>query len=777
MAEVEPDQCAMCERGPLMARVLKHPVLFILAAFLALGVTYIHLTPPFETPDEYGHYAYVRFLAEERQLPPLVVSSHEWEQGQFHQPPLYYIVGALLAGPRDTDAWQTAYPRNRFAALGQPNSPGNKNAVVHPASATVETQRTDYALRLLRALSLACSAITIWLTYCLALTIAPRQRWLALGAAAILAFNPQFLFISASANNDVMVTVLAAAVLLLCTRVARQGAQPYRTPIILGVLGGLAALAKLSGQASLGLVPCAYLIHYGRGGRRRLWPDLLRPLLLCAASAVLVGGWWYLRNACSYNDPLGMLNYAAIFSVHDQPLPLVQAAAIMYEALPSYWGVFGWMNVLAPKPYYVAMRSLTVLACIGLLLRGIKAWHRQLWPSPASRRAGLVAGVWALVMLALILRWTQTITRTQGRLLFPAAGVFGFLMVLGLTGWLPRGWRPTATRAMIILLLAAAAAMPWAVIAPSYTVPARMQASELPEDLSWLEIRYGDQITLIGARVLSEEAIPGESVWVRLYWRAESSLDQSYIEGVQLVGPGGERLGGRDTLPAMGLYPTTHWSPGEVIIDDCAVPVNIDASGPVAAAIRVSLYAERYEEALPVTDARGTALGPSAEIARVRLARHGPWDGGTPTRVLSVNLDDLVGLYGYDLDASQADEDVIALDLALYWESLKPVSESYTVLVHLLDRTGSIVGQADSPPLGGSFATEYWQVGDQMRDTYRLAVSRDLMGESLRLRVGLYLPTTNERLAVKDSDPRTDYVTIGPFRLTAEGVVFDQVSS
>ncbi len=128
-------------------------LLLIPCAYLVVGATYVQQTPPFETPDEYGHYAYVRYLYEERRLPPLFVSSHEWEQGQMHQPPLYYGLGALLVGPLDTDAWQQAHPRNEFAALGQPHTLGNRNAVLHPATPTIETLRTANALRVSRALS------------------------------------------------------------------------------------------------------------------------------------------------------------------------------------------------------------------------------------------------------------------------------------------------------------------------------------------------------------------------------------------------------------------------------------------------------------------------------------------------------------------------------------------------------------------------------------------------------------------------------------------------
>ncbi len=128
-------------------------------------------------------------------------------------------------------------------------------------------------------------------------------------------------------------------------------------------------------------------------------------------------------------------------------------------------------------------------------------------------------------MLGLILRWTQTITRAQGRLLFLAGGVFSFLLVLGLTGLAPRRWRPSVVVGISLLLLAASAAMPWTVIRPAYAMPPRIASQEIPADLARLEVTYGDQIRLIGAQVLSAEAAAGQPVWVRLYWRAEDRLE------------------------------------------------------------------------------------------------------------------------------------------------------------------------------------------------------------------------------------------------------------
>lgn len=64
--------------------------IFVLALAVRLG--YAFVTPPFQAPDEYSHYSYVRFIHESHQLPVQPSTTTRPEQLQFHQPPLYYTL-------------------------------------------------------------------------------------------------------------------------------------------------------------------------------------------------------------------------------------------------------------------------------------------------------------------------------------------------------------------------------------------------------------------------------------------------------------------------------------------------------------------------------------------------------------------------------------------------------------------------------------------------------------------------------------------------------------
>jgi len=81
---------------------------------------------------------------------------------------------------------------------------------------------------------------------------------------------------------------------------------------------------------------------------------------------------------------------------------------------------------------------------------------------------------------------------------------------------------------------------------------------------------------------------------------------------------------------------------------------------------------------------------------------------------LRANLDNQVMLVGYSLNTPQilAGETLL---LTLTWQALADVSTSYTVFTHLLDGDNRIWAQVDSVPVGGTYPTSEWSVGEVVR--------------------------------------------------------------
>src|SRR5690606_32578831 len=111
-------------------------------------------------------------------------------------------------------------------------------------------RQSALAVHLARAASTVLGIITIVATYGIGRLLLPRY---ALIAAALLALNPQFIFMSAVVNNDNLVVALCSLLLWWTLWQGQQRHLPWWHYLLAGVLWGCAALSKLTGL-SIGLV-------------------------------------------------------------------------------------------------------------------------------------------------------------------------------------------------------------------------------------------------------------------------------------------------------------------------------------------------------------------------------------------------------------------------------------------------------------------------------------------------------------------------------------------
>lgn len=83
--------------------------------------------------------------------------------------------------------------------------------------------------------------------YAMAQSIAPGRQDLALLALAIVAFNPQFLFMSSEITNDALLVTLSTARLAQCLYQIRWGVRPGLM-LMLSLIMAAGALTKASGM-------------------------------------------------------------------------------------------------------------------------------------------------------------------------------------------------------------------------------------------------------------------------------------------------------------------------------------------------------------------------------------------------------------------------------------------------------------------------------------------------------------------------------------------------
>lgn len=123
-----------------------------------------------------------------------------------------------------------------------------------------------------------------------------------------------------------------------------------------------------------------------------------------------------------------------------------------------------------------------------------------------------------------------------------------------------------------------------------------------------------------------------------------------------------------------------------------------------------------------------------------------------PTHPLDSYLGGAIRLRGYTIAGEDALRAGGAMTVTLFWESVAPVEEDFTVFVHLLDAAGRLAGQHDSPPLQGWYPTSRWTPGVLVPDPHPVTLSTGLVPGRYRLLVGMYRRPSIERLPATRPD-------------------------
>ena len=762
------------------------PILAILAAYLALAVTYGLVNPLFEAPDEPQHFWFIKHVADHGALPVQGEQGVETWAQEGSQPPLYYLVSAPLLVLIDTDDAAELLWFNPHVNMGVPLKEGNKNVYIHTARERFPWRGTALALHLVRLLSTLMGAGTVLATYGIMRLVFPQQRALAAAAAALNAFTPQFLFISSAANNDNLVTLLSSWTLYA---ILRLWARPlsWRAGLSLGLLAGLATLAKLSGLGLLALIGLALLILCRQG---RPWPTLLAIGATAGAVAALVAGWWFLRNLRLYGDLTGLSAMLDVFGWREVTPGL---AALLGEAEGlriSYWAIFGWFNILSYPPLYKLLDALLLVAVAGLGYGAVRRWRwadaaRVVAPLPWAW--ALLSAGWSILLLVALVRWTRMTSGTQGRLLFPAISAISGMIVYGWSRWLPRrrapgpdasapvcgddfsrfvprsgrksslhGPGPAGYLAWAIALCFGlwAALCPFLHIAPAYARPPILTLDDIPAAAQPAQITYGDAFRLVATEFDRASLAPGETLHITAYWECLREVERDYSLYAHLFGLDGQALGQVDTYPGQGTYPTSLWKAGQVIQDRYAIVVAPEApaeSLPTLARVQIGPYLlGDAAERLPMRDGEGRPVL-SPLVGRVRVAAKNP-SSYAISHPLSVTFGQRIALLGYDLELDRAKPGE-ALTLTLYWRALRQPDADYTVFAHVAGEAG-LAGQGDGQPAGGDYPTWAWQPGDVVRDVRQIAIRSDAAPGTYQLVVGLYQLATGQRLTAEDGSDR-----------------------
>lgn len=699
----------------------------IAAGFVLLALVYAAVTPPFEAPDEGSHFLYTHNLLETGQLPRLEDRATVFasKSVQRHHPPLYYVVGAALIAGTDRADVDAYLQFNPYATIGQ-SQVNNQNVFLHPLRTDGDTAR---AIWLLRLYSIALATGTLWCIY-RAVTLAYERASTGLLAMALVAVMPSFIFISASINNDNLVTLCFAAGVWWLLRMWRRETVTRRDAVLLGVILSAAALSKISGLMLVGIAYPTLIVAWWAGRLSR--QELVRALGISLALLALLAGWWYARNWSLYGDPLALEATDRIWGrgeVTWTPTMISREARGTWESL---WMVLGNLNIHGPRWLYTYIAVICVIGAAGALWSMVRQ-PRQRLPSL------FLSVVWLFVVGALIMA-TRQINVSQGRILFPGLAALAGLLV---NGWLAWGGRRLAGL-LIMPLAVIALSAPFTALRPAWLPP--QPVSRLPDDAQPVDA-YAATLHLLAYELLDQQVAPGATVGIDLYLQGQHSANPvlfvKALDPLTLAS-----VGGVDTYPGMAL--TATFDPHQIYRVRVRFTVDqaLDAPRQLALAVGWRIPADDMAAArtLAWAGADGTPLA-SLLLAGPTLVDPA-YQAPMSAQVAEVTFGDAIRLTGYTLSAARLAPGE-ALHVTLLWEALAALDDDWTVTLALDGLDGA---QHDGMIAG--YPTSAWVRGVTVADPRVIQIPADAAPGTYYLRVGWYRLADGVRLPVQDPSAR-----------------------
>ena len=234
----------------------------------------------------------------------------------------------------------------------------------------------------------------------------------------------------------------------------------------------------------------------------------------------------------------------------------------------------------------------------------------------------------------------------------------------------------------------------------------------------------GERFRLLGQSELPTTIRAGDTLPVVVYWRAlDDDMDTNYAVVMQLVNRADGQILVEVEQSHPNNIPTSGWATGLYVRNawELTIPA---AALPVQYALRVGFHDPDSGEMLPTAD--DTAAATSTMIALGQLWVLPPTEPKPPTEP-RVRYGDAIELLGARTDGTT---------LTLYWRANAPVSDEYSIFVHLLDANGAMVGQVDGLPFANRYPTWAWRPGQIIEDRRDLAATEFDMTQLHAVAVG-----------------------------------------
>ncbi len=398
-------------------------LLLILVVYLVLATLFAMRTPAWQAPDEPAHYNYIAQIAHQGCCPVI-------EQGDWDQAYLDRLKGEAFAPALLTDLPSVQY---------EDHQPPLYYLLLTPVYLL-----TNGSLIALRLASAGFGLIYVVCAYIAARLWRPARPQIALMAAALVAFLPQYLGIVASVNNDALAWALTGLTLVASLRYLQQTDESagLRPAAGLGLLVGLGLLTKASTLFLIGVVPLALFLRWWRS--RTPVGHFVSEVVVFGVVALMLAALWWLRNLGVYGFPdfLGLAAHDRVVIGQLRTETLITQVGVseylrraLTTTFNSVFGQLGWMALPLPEWAYAIIGLLLLLSAAGWIANLLRRSDASTTTQLVRQQMSIVLAITGLLAILQYLYYNTEFVQFQGRYLFTGLIPFALSVVLGWDAW------------------------------------------------------------------------------------------------------------------------------------------------------------------------------------------------------------------------------------------------------------------------------------------------------------------------------------------------------
>lgn len=702
----------------------------ILIFYLLSASLFIITVPIFEASDEAEHFIHIHTILDTGALP--IIQSREqmanqddpilrWNN-QSHHAPLYYLLSSAIISWSERSDIADYLHSNELIFLRN-TVEDNPNKWLHSYQAP--TSDTHIAVYLLRVVNMLVGMGSLLIVYLSAKQISDNPL-LARLSMLLVASIPTFIVVNTSVTNDALVIFLySAGIYWILKALRKQDFSLQDIGIISLILSGI-ALTKLTGVTLFGVIYLGLFIGVFR--QYWTWKKVAKVLVITGIGAMILAGWWYLRNLNIYGDLLAIDATASIWG-RETPLTFAMFPNELLRIGKSFWMLVGYLHypVYAPDAFYIYASIITILGFIGLAIR-VRHLDMNLL---------IVIFFACFVVVAMLLYGTLSVDISYGRLLLPAISAFAPILVVG---WL-QIFRRFALM-LILPLIATTLLIPVLVIPNAY--PSLERIDTIPDSAIPVNWQAGS-LEILAIDVPTGVINTDDSILVDLYFRGNHpdnpALTITAVDTIRV-----DRFDHVEIYPGMANMRTLP----EGQIFRSSIRLDIPEPSEVRAPRMVNILVEWVDlvsnEALIFDSSLSLLEVPSVTFTDTRYQAR---ELGNP---LTVNFGNEITLEGYALPNSAIAGETISLSFVWNADQDLATDNEAILTIQLYDVDGNFIAQEDGALWW--YPTTVWAQNTPFEDTRTLQLPDDLDAGDYEIRIGWYrvIGDTYPRLSIIDSD-------------------------